>query len=273
MIIYFSGLSRQWLEALTDLDVRVSYLQSFIELRDGTKGVQYPPIVDNYFLDSGAYSAWSMGKKISLKKFIQFIQENLPKLTTYAALDVIGDPEATLRNQDIMEDHGLDPLPTFHYGDDLKYLHMYCQQYDYIALGGLVGRGKTLIYPWLQKVFSLYPEQRFHGFGVTDINLLKAYPWYSVDSTSYLSGGKFGQIYNNDGTMSHISTIEHLSEWPELSDFIKRVGISLDEFRYGHHTPRNVFNIIQTLRFADHDFSASHNIHQRDLFEKTRITK
>ena len=53
----------------------------------------------NLFLDSGAYSAWSKGVTIDIDEYISFIKKNIKYITVYANLDVIGDPEATYRNQ------------------------------------------------------------------------------------------------------------------------------------------------------------------------------
>jgi hypothetical protein len=35
---------------------------------------------------------------------------------------------------------------------------------------------------------------KFHGFAVTSLPLISKYPWYSVDSTSWVTFGKYGQI-------------------------------------------------------------------------------
>ena len=59
------------------------------------------------FLDSGAFSAWSSGTNISMDDYIDFIIENKQYITVYSNLDVIGDAEATWRNQSLMERKGL----------------------------------------------------------------------------------------------------------------------------------------------------------------------
>lgn len=55
-------------------------------------------------------------------------------VSTYAGLDVIGDPQKTLENTKYMESkYGLNPLPTFHVGSDIKYLKPLLS-YNYIAI-------------------------------------------------------------------------------------------------------------------------------------------
>jgi hypothetical protein len=39
------------------------------------------------------------------------------------------------------------------------------------------------------------PKVKIHGFGLTSIPLLVRYPWYSVDSTSWVMTGRFGAVF------------------------------------------------------------------------------
>ena len=154
------------------------------------------------FLDSGAFSAFTKGVHIDIQEYIGFIKENERYIDVYANLDVIGDAEATLKNQRIMEDAGLNPLPCFHYGDDIFYLHTYLQEHDYIALGGMVPISTNDLAHWLDNLFSNFlcdkkgnPIVKVHGFGLTSLKLLRRYPWYSVDSTSWVMASRMGTIY------------------------------------------------------------------------------
>jgi hypothetical protein len=155
------------------------------------------------FLDSGAYSAWAQGKEIVLDDYIEFIKEHGDVLDVYSNLDVIGDPEATWKNQRRMEKAGLNPVPVYHYGEDIKYLtKLLARGYEYISLGGMVPIStKDLIY-WLDELFTNYltdeygmPIVKVHGFGLTSLRLMLRYPWFSVDSTSWVVSGRMGTIY------------------------------------------------------------------------------
>jgi len=64
------------------------------------------------FLDSGAFQVLSLGSEITLKEYAEFIRQYDFKL--YANLDVIGDAQRTLDNQEAMEDMDLLPVPVFH---------------------------------------------------------------------------------------------------------------------------------------------------------------
>jgi len=155
------------------------------------------------FLDSGAFSAWSQQKTIDIDEYIQFIKDNEDAIDVYANLDSIGDPVKTWDNQMYMESKGLHPLPVYHYREDIKWLlRMLKKGYDYIALGGMVPISNDQLIRWLDDLYSKYltdpkgiPHIKVHGFGLTSLELMLRYPWYSVDSTSWVITGRMGAIY------------------------------------------------------------------------------
>ena len=157
----------------------------------------------NLFLDSGAYSALTQGVSIDIQEYIQFVKEHEDVLEIYANLDVIGDAEGTWKNQMIMEEAGLNPLPVFHYGEDIKWLKKYLERgHEYISLGGLVGGSNSALVSWLDPIWGEHltdaegmPLVKVHGFGLTSLRLMLRYPWYSVDSTSWVVTGRLGSIY------------------------------------------------------------------------------
>lgn len=161
-------------------------------------------------LDSGAFSAWTQGVEIDIYAYIEFIKKYKDAIDVYVNLDVIGiggkqpndlTAKKTLENQRKMEKAGLDPLPVFHFGEPIKYLRGYVNEYDYIALGVAGNSGNKLI-PWLDNCFSNFiceasghPKIKVHGFAVTSLPIMLRYPWYSVDSTSWVMTSRMGSIY------------------------------------------------------------------------------
>ena len=165
----------------------------------------------NLFLDSGAFSAQMKQLEINLDDYIKFVKEHEHVLEIYANLDVVGMPgeppdrrsaEKTLENQKKMEAAGLKPLPAFHLGEPFEFLQYYIDNYDYLALGGIAGDSGNKLIPWLDKCFARFicdadgmPKIKIHGYGITALTLMMRYPWYSVDSTSWVLGGRLGSIY------------------------------------------------------------------------------
>lgn len=154
------------------------------------------------FLDSGAFTAFTKGVSINIDEYITFIKATKDNWNVYAVLDVIGDWEATGKNQRYMESKGLQPLPTFHYGSPLEELKRMVEEYDYIALGGLVPLSlqRKKMENWLDVCFSIIrTKSKVHGFGINSIWVWRRYPFYSVDATSWNQGMKFGRVIEAKG--------------------------------------------------------------------------
>jgi hypothetical protein len=154
-----------------------------------------------FFLDSGGFSAFTKGAVIDVYDYCDFIKRYNHVITHYSVLDDMLCAEKTLENQRIMEEQGLNPIPCFHYNEDPKYLEYYIENYDYISLGGMVPVTTKDLIPWLDNIFRNYicdkdgyPKVKVHGFGLTAFNLMFRYPWYSVDSSSWLQTARFGGI-------------------------------------------------------------------------------
>ena len=157
------------------------------------------------FLDSGAFSAFTQGVEVDLPGYCDYIKRNEDIIekrdgTLLASvLDGIGDPLKTWQNQQRMETLGVRPLPCFHYGEDEHYLEWYVANYDYITIGGMVPISKPQLKLWLDKIWERYlidgsgrPKLRVHGFGLTTVSLMERYPWYSVDSSSWVQIARVG---------------------------------------------------------------------------------
>lgn len=156
-------------------------------------GGPYPQV----FADSGAFSAYNFGEKIDPSAYADWLHRYKHLFTTYANLDVKGDVDAGLRNLHYLEDRGLEPLPVFHASEPWGVLADLIQDYRYIALGGVAGgsaRGDPLM-RWLIKAFRMGEGKSvFHGFGMTQWSLITSFKWYSVDSSSWGQGFRFGAV-------------------------------------------------------------------------------
>lgn len=160
------------------------------------------------FLDSGAFSAKSLGIDINVNTYIDYIHRNKDIIKVEdgilmaSVLDGIGDPQLTYENQMYMESKGAKPLPCFHFGEDERYLEFYLSKYEYITIGGMVRTKAEDVMHWLDRIWNRYmldgagrPVVKAHAFGVTTISLMERYPWHSVDSSSWVQATAFGSIY------------------------------------------------------------------------------
>lgn len=163
------------------------------QLKHGTK----------LFLDSGAFTAFTKGVSIDNAEFIDFYK-GWPKGTwdLVAAVDVIGNAEASWENYEIIRKSIPSVLPTFHYGEPFEFLEKMVKEAKYIALGGVaqLGGGQKLL-DWFDHVWGTYLVNRdgtakvkVHGFAVTNVSAMTRYPWESVDSSSWIMTSSFGNV-------------------------------------------------------------------------------
>ena len=164
--------------------------------------------------DSGAFSAANKGAHIDLGAFADWITQWRHVLYWVASLDVIGDREASWANWQRLRDLGHDTVPTLHYGTDPTALDRYGEAgVSLVGLGGMVAykteQGRLL--RWCAVVMRYardhWPTMRFHGWGVTQPQLLVNLPWWSVDSTTFTRPARYGQLplFDPDrGRMVHL---------------------------------------------------------------------
>lgn len=159
------------------------------------------------FLDSGAFSAFSMGVSVDLPKYCDYILRNLDIIEHIdgqplaSVLDAIGDADGTWYNQRAMEDRGVRPLPCYHYGEPIEVLRYYVENYSYITIGGMVPISTPQLKLWLDRLWADElthddgsPKVKVHGFGLTSLPLMMRYPWFSVDSSTWVQWAANGMI-------------------------------------------------------------------------------
>jgi hypothetical protein len=151
-------------------------------------------------LDSGAFSAKASNVSVDIHSYRRFLHSNKSALLGYFTLDVIGDHVGTESNTRLLEDDGLTPIPCFHIGSPWLVLERMLGRYHYIGLGGMVpySSNASVLNPWLHKCFDMarhhYGCHRkiYHGLGMTSTGRLRQWPWRSVDSSSVLTGIRYG---------------------------------------------------------------------------------
>ena len=214
----------------------------------------FTPPYPEVFADSGAFSAASQGAQIDIADYAAWVKRWAHLLTTYANLDVIGDADATDRNQKTLEDLGLAPLPVFHTGSDMGHLKKLVERYQYIALGGMVPfmRFPKRIMPWLIKCFKLAQGRAvFHGFGATSWTVVKALPWYSVDSSSWGTGFRYGQVPVFDARAGkfQILNLGNVAAWQKYSRLVEALGFDWRDFADRNRNDRAKICAISALSY------------------------
>lgn len=171
---------------------------------------QYAEVIryngDNLFMDSGAFSMFTLGAEVNLDHYGDYLRLAADHIHVASNVDAIGaGREAdSYANQKYLESLGL-PVPVcpvHHARDDDRWLVKYIDEgYPYIFLGGMVPESTPYLIDWLDHIWDKYlalpdgtARVKVHGFGLTTFELMERYPWFSVDSTSWVMQGMFGNI-------------------------------------------------------------------------------
>jgi hypothetical protein len=170
------------------------------QLKEYIEKIGYHP--EEILLDSGAYSAWTKGKNISPIDYMNYIATNAEYITEYIMIDVIGEPDLTLKYYEIMKLKGLNPIPVFHYGLDETYLKLYIAEgNDHIALGNTVPvKDKSKVAEWVNDLIKRYPNVKFHLLGSSSDKITKQTDVYSCDSSTWFMQAIMGKPKHIKGT-------------------------------------------------------------------------
>ena len=220
------------------------------------------------FLDSGAFSAYTLNTKIYLAEYCNFIKNNLDVIKIEegvllaSVLDDIKSPLKTYQNQLAMERLNIKPLPCFHLGEDPRYLEYYIANYNYITIGGMLKYSTAQLIELLDTLWEHYlvgnngfPKLKIHGFGITNFSIVERYPWHSVDSSSWVQAASFGNIVtpkfgniaiSNNLKSKHIQG-QHASTLTEIEkkalyNYLENNGFNYERLCTSHES-RATFNL------------------------------
>ena len=204
---------------------------------------EYEEHTVSLMLDSGAYSAWNRGAQINLEEYINFCLSHLDTFDYFVSLDVMpGSPGDRIgsvskaqkrlsasmgwKNYQTMLKAGVPferLIHVFHLGEDFKWLKRLVDfGAPYIGLSPTMVRQTAQKIRWLDNCMEYvtnqegFPIRKFHGFALTGLRTILRYPWYSVDSTSWLMAGAMGKIY--------VPGIGENQQWDYFSFFVVHVS-------------------------------------------------
>lgn len=163
----------------------------------------------DYILDSGVFTFLNSKKNNKNIDFIEYAKGYIDYINThniknYVELDlynIIGIQKTEELREMLIRETGIKPIPVFHRRTGLDYFHKLINNYDYIAIGGLVTqdikRSEYGVFEYFLKEAEKV-DCKIHGLGLTNQKAINKYPFYSVDSTSWI-GQKYGMLNIFDG--------------------------------------------------------------------------
>lgn len=184
-------------------------LESFYYADEQTE--QIIPYCSDFLLDSGAFTFMqgSHKKKIDwdeyLEKYANFINRN--KIEKFFELDidsVVGLDEVLRIRRKLEKLTKKQCIPVWHTSRGKENFVKLVQEYNYVAIGGLVGFGKSEYDRKYWKFFPWFVNQahqnncKIHALGFTSTEGIRRYHFDSVDSTRW-NCIRFGRVEFFDG--------------------------------------------------------------------------
>ena len=156
-----------------------------------------------FLLDSGAFTFMSNSKEIIdfddyTKRYAEFINKFDIKYFFELDIDSVVGFEKVLELRKKLEYMTKKKcIPVWHVSRGAEEWKKMCEEYDYIAIGGIVSKEiKKAQYPIMKKLIAYAHSKgvKVHGLGFTSINQLDEYHFDSVDSTNW-AFGRFGHYW------------------------------------------------------------------------------
>lgn len=185
---------------------RINILESFYYLR---KNEDFMPLVKHFgsfLLDSGAFTFMSGSHKGAIdwdsyvEEYARFITKYDIKLFFELDIDsVVGLKRTEELRHKLELLTGKKPIPVWHKNRGKEYFIKMCEEYPYVALGGIVTKEipRQLYekgFPWFIHTAHKHGA-KIHGLGYTNVANLHKYHFDSVDSTAWLYGNRGGYLY------------------------------------------------------------------------------
>ncbi len=220
-------------------------LKSYYYIPADPQLVPLIPHFKSFMLDSGAFSfmqgnGGTVDFDSYLKKYISFINKHNIDLFFELDVDSVCGYERVKEYRKVLENGtGKRCIPVWHRSRGKEDFIRTCEEYPYVALGGLVGMGYSKQY-W--KYFTWFIQTahkhnaKIHALGFTSLKGMEQYHFDSVDSSSWTTGNRFGSVYKFDG-----KTLKNIDRPPNARVKTKETAVN---------------NFIEWVKFAD--YAATH---------------
>lgn len=192
----------------------LSILETFFYARKNEQIQKLLPYPKNFLLDSGAFTFMSNSKVTAnwdeyVEEYAQFINRYNVELFFELDIDsIVGIREVERLRYKLEKMTNKQSIPVFHISRGKEYFVRMCEQYPYVAFGGIVTDDvKTAIlekyFPWFINTAHKHGA-KIHGLGYTSIAGLYKYHFDSVDSTAWLYGNRGGFAYQFNVRTGHL---------------------------------------------------------------------
>lgn len=187
---------------------KIFVLESFYYIKEW----MFPYIKNhwNFMLDSGAFTFMSdskNGQGVNWDEYTERYADLINELNIdlFIELDidsVVGIKEVERLRNKLEKLTNKKSIPVWHRSRGKDYWFKMCEEYDYVAIGGIVtGEIKRNDHHVFRYLISEARKRntKVHGLGFTTQNGLKTLRFESVDSTAWIYGNRGGFLYKFNG--------------------------------------------------------------------------
>lgn len=197
------------------LDCRGANLLISYPYRNCVEGSKFPAtlgkslyeVAGDVIADSGAftYMAGADARQINwdeyAEQYASWVRQH--QIKKYMELDIdgiIGLKEVERIRDKLTQFVGWPPIPVWHKSRGWGYFEKMCDEFDYVAYGGIALGATKTSERGAMKTFIRYAHSRgvkIHGLGFTPVKIekIKQYPFDSIDSSTWSTGLRYGAMF------------------------------------------------------------------------------
>lgn len=194
-----------------DKSINIALLRSFYYCDKWVEAII--PKLKRFMLDSGAFTFFMSGKQVNwmeyIEKYIHFINQNHVERFFELDIDVlVGHDKVVALRKRLEKGINRQCIPVWHKSRGIDEFLRLCEEYEYVALGGVVPKEITRkdyqYFPWFIKE-AHKRNAKLHALGFTQLQGIRKYHFDSVDSSTWLAGNRFGYVqqFNGETMIKH----------------------------------------------------------------------
>lgn len=202
---------------------------AFDDVRRALRSYRQTMPCGRLMVDSGAYTAFTVGQPINLGDYAAFLADHLDCWDAAVTLDVIGDPVGTRRNTLTLHAKGLKVMPVFTRGGSVAEFDAMVRDSGYVCVGGGVGMPPKIVVSRLSALQRRAEELGggIHALGVGSLPQIRAIRPYSADASNISGAFMFGSLTAYDGTKIVNIALNDTAKLRRYLVHLKAAGIEL----------------------------------------------
>ena len=200
MKIYFAGIESQ--RKIIERCKPKNVLFSFASANEQSIKYALSSNCESFLLDSGAFTFLNTAKRVDfdsyVDRYIEFINHySIPLFFEMDIDSIVGIQKVEEYRARIERFTGKQAIPVWHKSRGKQYFESMTKDYKYIAIGGIVTKEiKRSEHGYFKWFIDKAHENgcKIHGLGHTNMADVFEYRFDTVDSTTWINGGRFGNM-------------------------------------------------------------------------------